>query len=209
MPIIGLKFYERNNMAKTEYILMNLRTNLKVVLNYKGKLNKFGKSPQPHDEICDIVNISKLGNKFEYRISDGDVYYPSVYYNEMDLVLHPLSDLTKEIEDEGKKFIPLLELLKLAYNNIFNYVPEITSYNLLFDDESFGIIAYNNEEERVSLYYIDNIKDNKFEFWISGYEMSIRQFDFFQNLVKWHFDLGGFIQKGQAIDVNSLKNNPY
>lgn len=28
-------------------------------------------------------------------------------------------------------------------------------------------------------------------------------------MIKWHFDIAGLIEKGQAVDVNSLKFNPY
>ena len=29
------------------------------------------------------------------------------------------------------------------------------------------------------------------------------------NLIEWHFDIAGLIEKGEAIDVNTLKENPY
>ena len=28
-------------------------------------------------------------------------------------------------------------------------------------------------------------------------------------MIKWHFDIAGLIEKGQAVDVNMLKVNPY
>ena len=28
-------------------------------------------------------------------------------------------------------------------------------------------------------------------------------------MIKWHFDIAGLIEKGQAIDINTLKVNPY
>jgi hypothetical protein len=30
-----------------------------------------------------------------------------------------------------------------------------------------------------------------------------------QKLIEWHFDLAGLIEKGEAIDVNTLEPNPY
>ena len=39
----------------------------------------------------------------------------------------------------------------------------------------------------------------------------INQSDFMlvKHMVEWHFDIAGLISKGQAIDVNTLKVNPY
>ena len=34
-------------------------------------------------------------------------------------------------------------------------------------------------------------------------------FDSYQQLIEWHFDLFNGIESGEAIDVNTLDENPY
>ena len=34
-------------------------------------------------------------------------------------------------------------------------------------------------------------------------------FMFIKHLLEWHFDIAGLIEKGEAIDVNTLQTNPY
>lgn len=76
-------------------------------------------------------------------------------------ILHPLSDLTKEIEHNGEKFVPSD---RLAINLFSKGTKEI-----ILKGEINGI-----------------------PYWVMQY------------LFEWHFDVFGLIEKGLAVDINTL-----
>jgi len=51
-------------------------------------------------------------------------------------------------------------------------------------------------------------KSEFYELIESGY-VKIFPFCVCQKLVEWHFDIANLIEKGEAIDVNTLETNPY
>jgi len=83
-------------------------------------------------------------------------------------ILRPLSDLYREIEQNGVKFIPCHELAKISMNN---------RRNCDFD-----------------------IRSNKYD-----WSTIIGNLDCYRKLLEWHFDVFGLIEKGLAIDINTLK----
>ena len=117
-------------------------------------------------KIIDLYWPSKLtginGNEYHFgnnlTIEDAENVEP---------VLHPLSDLTKEIEHKGEKFVPNI-IISDVYNN--------GDWLLLFNPE---------------------ISIDRMPFYI------------IQKLIEWHFDIADLISKGEAIDVNTLPENPY
>lgn len=90
-------------------------------------------------------------------------------------ILHPLSDLTKQIEHKGEKFVPI-EILKEMNDGDDIYISE------------YGVGIDNG--------------------YAAGYNLNIA-FEFAFKLIEWHFDVAGLIEKGEAIDVNTLPENPY
>lgn len=76
-------------------------------------------------------------------------------------ILRPLSDLTKEIEVNGEKFVPHIKLG--GRPNLKDYDIEYLSKNI--DNISYGLVS---------------------------------------KLIEWHFDVFGLIDKGLAIDINTL-----
>jgi hypothetical protein len=80
-------------------------------------------------------------------------------------ILRPLSDLTKEIEHNGKTFIPYTEME-------WEDVDPMEAFN----------INFNFRTEIACPLFI----------W--------------QLLFEWHFDVFGLIEKGLAIDINTLKD---
>lgn len=98
------------------------------------------------DVIVELRNDLNVGG-YDYKLED------------IQLILHPL-DLTKEIEHNGEKFVPLYELIK-----------EDKAFTLDF------IKCYGIEELKLSVY---------------------------EKLLEWHFDIFGLIEKGLAIDINTL-----
>ena len=121
--------------------------------------------------------------------------------------LRPLSDLTKTIEINGKKIIPVVEFLKIVY---------YTKNPITYDDGVFDIT------ENGKVITINTIYNTRFEF---SYENNIKfnlscvlelcnitthnHLQAFQKLVEWHFDIANLIDKGEAINVNTLTYNPY
>jgi len=127
------------------------------------------------------------------------------------ILLHPLSDLTKQIdcpEFMGEKFVPIVELAKIAdidtsdedYHAVsFNDIHAV-KFNIENDDDDythvcFAYDSYNNfgvhkrrstEDHNGDIFHVPH----QFELWSKCFE--------------WHFDVFGLIEKGLAIDINTL-----
>ena len=86
-------------------------------------------------------------------------------------ILRPLSDLTKEIEFNTEKFIP-----------IDWFQNEETNTDDYFDGNIWVEYLFNNENHGVEFI---------------PYGMMVKLFE-------WHFDVFGLIDKGLAIDINTL-----
>lgn len=71
-------------------------------------------------------------------------------------ILRPLSDLTKEIEVNAEKFVPIIQ----------------TDIDIPFTSDLYFLVAYGDV----------------------------------QKLLEWHFDVFGLIEKGLAIDINTLNH---
>jgi len=85
-------------------------------------------------------------------------------------ILRPLSDLTREIEVNGERFIPI-------------YWFEHNSKDTMYFEDDFlrGIVLRGN-----------------------SYKITQCSYNILQILLKWHFDVFGLIEKGLAIDINTL-----
>jgi len=86
-------------------------------------------------------------------------------------ILRPLSDLTKEIEVNGEKFVPI---------HYFNK-SHLAGYFDLFGNCFVGF-DYGQQE----------LKIEEYPYWI------------IKKLYEWHFDIHGLIEKGSAINKNTL-----
>lgn len=107
------------------------------------------------------------------------------------LVLHPLSDLSKEIEYNNKKFIPLVELLKTKHNNWYK------KYN----GTRYGEIRFNEKKAWFEYQATLEVTVNLY----GGYDLfCFPEYWIMEKLFKWKFDVFGFIEKGLAVDINTL-----
>ena len=113
-------------------------------------------------------NVKLLGihtnNEYVYiggsRIADGtNLSYVKPY-------LRPLSDLTKEIEHNGRKFIPIDWL----------------------ENEYFNLDLHEQAQTLVS--------DSR---WLNHCNYLL-----IRHLLEWHFDIENLIERGLAIDLNTL-----
>lgn len=118
-----------------------------------------------------------------YRTEDktGCSYTP---VSSMKPLLRNLSCLTKTIQHEGTEFVPLIELAKIAFGyDEWDIEDDYVNYGLLqFKYEDYSFIADNFEAVNVP-----------------------NQYALFQKLAEWHIDFLGLIEKGLAIDKNTLK----
>lgn len=129
------------------------------------KLTAYGAS-----DVWEIHGITKkkiiISNGVHTQLIDHDDFF--VDYS---LRLRPLSELRKEIEHNGKTFIPFLELSKIYENN------------LSFNDLNSARIA----SQSIILMY--------------EYGYGHAQTWVFEKLCEWNFDVFGLIGKGLAVPL--------
>ncbi|MDR0266002.1 MAG: hypothetical protein LBJ04_22505 [Sphingobacterium sp.] len=95
-------------------------------------------------------------------------------------ILRPISDLTKEIEHNEKKFVPI-EWFEIGDDEAENW--------FTFDHGNINLI---NDLSNISIHGI-------------YHDINFLPYAVVQKLIKWHFDVFGLIEKGLAIDMNSIE----
>ena len=117
-------------------------------------------------------------------------------------ILHPLSDLTKEIEVNGEKFVPIVEIGKM-----FDF-DNLERFELDDDIIEYGFSQhYADDSQGFSFGYFEN---GSFGLWCDEIDDShpISEYcrlDVIQKLYEWHFDVYNLIENYLAIDINTLK----
>lgn len=104
-------------------------------------------------EVYQLTIHPENGNlyiKYKWLKKDGTYYHSNGLVNngEFKLILHPLSDLTKEIEHNGKKFVPMEVLFGCEEKeeeafNIYGKIPEYWKSLLKVDipgDWEYGVV---------------------------------------------------------------------
>lgn len=81
-------------------------------------------------EVTDFcVELGSYEQKKETYITTLDAYRLHYFNTDMRLILRPLSDLTKEIEHNGEKFVPS-KLLNFDFSDLSQFDYEYIPYNL-------------------------------------------------------------------------------
>lgn len=123
-----------------------------------------------------------LGISFNKTLTIRVNYYKSTSESRKFIpIFHPLTDLTKEIEINGEKFIPkdkLYEKWSNKHSYTYNFLKRESNCKKDFD------LIFNNVYSEKGYDYLEH--------WM------------YQDLIKWHFDLFFLIKKGQAVDINTL-----
>jgi len=112
-------------------------------------------------------------------------------------ILRPLSDLIKEIKLNGEKFVPIIEICKLSET-----VNELVRINA--KSNICGFDFTNEIQEILRFCYHFNTKHFQLTNEESYNQCILNQYEMFQKLLEWHFDIHGLIEKGLAIDINTL-----
>lgn len=135
------------------------------------KVKIIGLHTNEDEETYDYTFIDKMGDV------DSDVF------GWIKLILRPLSDLTKEIEVNGEKFVPI-DVIKDEF---------LECDILIYGDAGYGWIGLYNDNTLIPFYMECDMEIMP--------EIHYRIVTF---LAKWHFDIHGLISKGLAIDINTL-----
>jgi len=122
-------------------------------------------------------NESVNNSLWSFKHTNGD--YIQGYLYECKPILRPLSDLTKEIEVNGDRLVPINRL------------------NAIYRPSSRDLLPYQNLGCDLELNILTG-----------NYSQELDLYDGFlivQKLLEWHFDIYGLIEKGLSIDINTLK----
>ena len=136
-------------MNKEQFLAMSLPYQTIVCVKYTHKPDS-----SEYEELTGIVD----GRVVTGETEEDDIMLPISDYS---IILHPLSDLTKEIEHKGDRFVPKQVLHTQYVCEMIGLNPATWSFRIML------------------------------------------------KLIEWHFDICGLIEKGEAIDVNTLSENPY
>lgn len=141
----------------------------------------------------------------EIVVYNATTYFYDKFNKDIQPILRPLSDLTKPIEHKGEKFVPIVELgIILGFENLSKY-------------EYDGIVEYGWSEkflDECQGYSFGYYKDGNFGVWLDSIGDTSPIYlhtssTAILKLIEWHFDIAELIEKGESIDVNTLKINPY
>lgn len=134
---------------------------------------------------------------------DGKERGHNTYIDNVRLILRPLLDLTREIEHNGVKFVPIVELAKIEK------MLEPISFDLMQDllQGVRGVCAKDRFGNQWLMYDFKGV----FSMWHKPHKetehkptLLNNQLQLFQKLYEWHFDVYGLIERGNAIDINTL-----
>lgn len=118
---------------------------------------------------------------------------------EMKLLLRPLSDLTKPITHNGETFVPMEKLCN-DFCNRTPCNPEFGTSKILMHADNGGGLKW---------WFVYHRNKMTFELSDDNRDMSnhtIPQYEMFQKLFEWHFDVFGLISRNLAIDINNHQN---
>lgn len=191
-------------MTKEQFLAMSLPYDTKGFVYESGK-----------GELCTLYGVvpnSIIGKTImlcthkckRFNVDFVDLH-ENVHKEKFKPILHPLSDLTKPITHKGLTFVPAIKLAKIVadiHNNDFD------SEWIIRDNGM--IICKTPWDLHISIYYkTETIMFSVYDMWNRQENRTRNQFIAFQKLIEWHFDISGLIEKGEAIDVNTLDKNPY
>lgn len=144
------------------------------------------------------------------RVGDMDEDY-NVGISQFKPILHPLSDLTKEITHNGETFIPVVELAKIADCH-YVFIPELGQIKT-FIDTGCNVIQVHWKDEKENYFEMSTgIDESRFENDNDGITFTLGSsyaihnlFTLYQKMFEWKIDVLGLIDKDLAVDINTIK----
>ena len=116
-------------------------------------------------------------------------------------ILRPLSDLTKEIEINGEKFVPIIQLVKIVSDIHNNDMDD----KFIISDTG-RILVKTPWDLKVEMFYkTKSICWAIYDTWNNKEKRTINQYVALEKLLEWHFDIFNLIENNLAIDINTLK----
>ena len=115
-----------------------------------------------------------------------------VNFKEVKPILRPLTDLTKEIEVNGERFVPIVKLLEINNPKWFAEKNGSRYENIEHNTEGYPR-AWVKFQATISI-------------MINTSDILNERHIIIQKLLSWHFDIFGLIEQGLAIDINTLNS---
>jgi hypothetical protein len=172
---------------------------LKQLKGYLGTGLKFQVRFKPQDGFDEKIVIDRLSTISEEENcitfeGASDFYFKDPQDNETEVkpILFNLSSLTKEIEVNGEKFVPIYKLFEIEY--------EGTLHLDLIREMYFKV----NYTFTCSSHYSTAMETS-----INTRHIQMNNYWKIEKLYEWKFDVHGLIEKGLAIDASTLTENPY
>jgi len=179
-------------MQKINYLAASLPNELKCKFDGKHKNGDLIKNT-----VFTLDKIDLSNAKYPYWISD--TLFVSQFNcigkgfgnGEITPIVRSLSDLTKPITqvnyNEGEPFVPIVELAKIVYKQIFGYEFDSSQIELLYDVNSGAGCIVKYGEQRIALSFDTEAGQCEFNFSVTGAYMRLNQLQLFELLIKWHF----------------------
>jgi len=136
-------------------------------------------------QVCQLVNVENE----DYGVDEADIDW-------LLPIFLPIDCLTKEIEVDGEKFVPILKLYQKS--NGFSEFDKIISMNDW--NGRYGVFSVRVFRGSHTYDFKYNSKNQNFEAFTNT-----NQLELFQQLFKWNFDVFGLIEKGKATNINTIK----
>lgn len=178
---------------------MDLKTLMGYVLKYN--LNVKLLTTTDNNAIYRAIGVNVHTNEI-YLYCDTTSCGFAESLSNITIVLRPLSDITKEIEHNGEKFVPIIEIAKLyaSTDNIEAIKGAVTNFHYFkcyYGKSDYQILIVNDNLRGWFSYYFNDDEPN------CGINI-VNEWEVRDKLFEWHFDVFGLIKVGLAIDINTL-----
>lgn len=146
------------------------------------------------------INVYKESKSIFASIAHDNGCRYGLTLDEFKPLLHPLTDLYKPCLEDGK--IPIVELAKLCKITItLNYDYEDYVFadlvNSPYSDEGW---IFDVKDGIIGIYSFDD----KFS-GLSECIINLTTVEVLEKLSEWHFDINNLIERGLAIDINTVE----
>lgn len=150
------------------------------------------------------VVIGQSNFRIEYKDGTRENLVKSIRFwgDDFKLALRELSDLTKEIEHNGGKFIPI-ELIGKLFIEKGGFNEGFFGWGLPTGGDDYQDYYLTIEQKEENLWmntWCGRPDENGYEI-----ESHVLEYTAFFQLIKWHFDVFGLLDQNLAINLNEVK----